>query len=110
MFKYRFSKLNKIIIILMINVLKLSLIFFKYFFLKSVALESIPRTKVINNNFDSREAFLTILFVAFREFFVAPGIKFLIFFKCGANQTLFQKLYSYNLRDYFFYLKEKNLV
>jgi hypothetical protein len=32
------------------------------------------------NNFGSRKAFSIILFVAFREFFVAPGVKFLKFF------------------------------
>ena len=31
------------------------------------------------NNFGSRKAFLIILFVAFREFFVAPGVTFLKF-------------------------------
>jgi hypothetical protein len=32
------------------------------------------------NNFGSRKAFLIILFVAFRGFFVAPGVKFLKLF------------------------------
>ena len=32
-------------------------------------------------NFGSKKAFSIILFVAFREFFVAPGVKFLKFFE-----------------------------